>query len=101
MEIKTCEEYVLNELKILREELTLVNKENEELKKNKALYEQRTSVLDKILKELYLVTKREDCIENMTDISVVIKEAGDDFLNWEDSTSGMIKFKLKKEYRNG
>jgi hypothetical protein len=96
MEIKTCEEYVLNELKTLQEKLTKVNEENEELKKDKALYEQRTSVLDKILKELYLVTKREDCIENMTDISVVIKEAGYDPIHWEDFTSGIIKFKLKK-----
>lgn len=97
MEIKTCEEYVLNELNTLQEKLTKVNEENELLKATQASVKRKEEALNKILSKLYQQTNIQDVLERMSDIKVDIIE--EPYCNplCEDIFRGLITFKIKKE----
>lgn len=73
MEIKTCEEYVINELERVQQELSLVKKENEELKEQNKMLKSSvdnikvadnyiTSVVDMCLADVLYKAKNIDVI---------------------------------------
>jgi hypothetical protein len=95
MEIKTCEEYVLNELKTLQEKLTKVNEENEILKATQASVKRKEEALNKILSKLYLQTNMQDVLERMCDIEVSIMEEPN-FDPLRENLRGLIKFRIKR-----
>ena len=75
MEINTCEQYVLNELKNSQEELTLVKKENEELKEELSEVNRKSAKLFVIAKELYKVSKDPDVLDKIEKVNVIISES--------------------------
>lgn len=95
MEIKTCEEYVLNELKTLQEKFTKVNTENEILKTTQASVKRKEEALNKILSKLYLQTNMQDVLERMSDIEVNIMEEPN-FDPLRENLRGLIKFRIKR-----
>ncbi len=77
MEIKTCEEYVLKELEKVREELYLIKKENEELRKKARDDNKKVFAYNIINNEIFKLGIKEDLesvIQECADIKASLQD---------------------------